>query len=116
MKRPCPLSRRNRLKNFRGDSVTGEPVRGLNRRIIVVPSPDRRIFQEAVFVLRDDYTETEGISRRELLLQARACAEEYVSRCIPVRRYALTPAALLLIHLPAAVAAAVLCLRLLGVI
>ena len=62
-----------------------DPIRGLSRRIIVVPSPDKRIFQEAFFILRDDYLSGEGISRRALLLQARACAEDYLARCFPAR-------------------------------
>ncbi len=62
-----------------------EPIRGLSRRIIVVPSPDKSIFQEAVFILRDDYLSGEGISRRALLLQARACAQDYLARCIPAK-------------------------------
>ena len=60
-----------------------EPMRGVSHRVIVVPSPDRRIFQEAVFILRDDYLGAEGISRRALLRQARACAEDYLARCFP---------------------------------
>lgn len=60
-----------------------EPIRGLSRRVIVVPSPDKSIFQEAVFILRDDYLSGEGISRRALLQQARACAQDYLARCIP---------------------------------
>lgn len=80
-------------KSFAG----AEPVRGLSRRIIVVPSPDKSIFQEAVFILRDDYLSCQGISRRALLLQARACAEEYLARCFPAGRNesALTVVALL---------------------
>ena len=85
-----------------------EPIRGLSRRVIVLPSPDKRIFQEAVFILRDDYLRTEGISRRALLQQADACAQGYLARCIPARR--LSAGMLWMLALAAVEAAAILIL------
>jgi len=75
----------NRLRRGPKDSgrLAAEPIKGLSRRIIVVESPDKSIFQQAVFVLQDNYLSAEGISRRALLQQARACAEEYLARCVP---------------------------------
>ena len=82
--------------------AANEPVKGLSRRVIVVPSPDESIFQEAVFILRDDYLSAEGLSRRALLLQARACAEDYLARCIPAGRKASPLKCIALLSLTAA--------------
>ena len=44
-----------------------EPLRGTARRVIVVPSPDPRVFEQAVFIVSDDYLHTPGKSQTELL-------------------------------------------------
>lgn len=48
-----------------------------NMRNVIVLHPKDGVFTEAVFLLRDDYLSSPGISREELLRQARAAAEEY---------------------------------------
>lgn len=57
-------------------------IKGSERRVIVVHPPGG-MFSEAVFVLRDDYYSTPGISREALLRQARAAAEEYTRTALP---------------------------------
>lgn len=57
-------------------------IRGNMRRVIVVQPPDP-IFSEAMFILRDDYFQSQGISRQELLKQARAAAEGCVEDAMP---------------------------------
>ncbi len=46
-------------------------VKGISKRIIVVKSPDPRIFEQAIFIVREDYACQAGISQRELMRQAR---------------------------------------------
>lgn len=41
-----------------------EPLRGTARRVIVVPSPDPRVFEQAVFIVSDDYLHTPGRARQ----------------------------------------------------
>lgn len=53
-------------------------VKGTNRRVIVVKSPDPRIFEEAIFVLREDYIK--GSSPERLLEEARRAAGAYLER------------------------------------
>lgn len=53
-------------------------VKGTNRRVIVVKSPDPRIFEEAIFVLREDYIR--GSSPERLLEEARRAAGAYLER------------------------------------
>lgn len=48
-----------------------------NMRNVIILHPKDGVFTEAVFLLRDDYLSSPGISREELLRQARAAADEY---------------------------------------
>lgn len=57
-------------------------VRGNMRRVIVVQPPDP-IFTQAMFILRDDYFQTPGVSSQELLKQARDAARDYVEEATP---------------------------------
>lgn len=74
-------ARRERRTAPRRDIASGA-VRG-NMRSVIVVHPAGGIFAEAVFVLRDDYMRTPGVSREALLLQAREAAEEYTRRSVP---------------------------------
>lgn len=55
-------------------------VKGVSRRVVIVRSPDPEIFEEAIFFVRDDFLNSPGVSREELLLQARDAAGNYVQR------------------------------------
>lgn len=70
-----------RLKR-RGRRESLPVVRGNMRRVIVVQPPDP-MFTQAMFVLRDDYFQTPGISSQELLRQAREAARDYVEQAVP---------------------------------
>ena len=65
-----------RAKRRRCDPLP--PMRGNMRRVLVVKPPDP-MFSEAVFILKDDFFQTPGISRQELLQQAKRAAEECTS-------------------------------------
>ena len=52
-------------------------VKGVSRRIIVVDSPDPKIFERAVFIVREDPAAAKGISEAELLRQARQAVGGY---------------------------------------
>ena len=45
-------------------------VKGISRRVIVVDSPDPRVFDQAIFILRNDVLEGDGVSSRQLVDQA----------------------------------------------
>ena len=46
-------------------------VKGVSRQVIVVPSPDPKLFEQAIFILRDDAV-LEGVTDEQLLREARA--------------------------------------------
>lgn len=52
-------------------------VKGVSRRIVVVRSPEQNIFEEAIFILRDDALKT-GVSAEDVVAQACGIASRYV--------------------------------------
>ena len=46
-------------------------VKGVSRQVIVVQSPDPKLFEQAIFILRDDVVGKEGITDEALLKEAR---------------------------------------------
>ena len=93
---------------YTGTVAESRPVlRGNMRRAIVVRTPDD-MFSEAVFILRDDYDP--GVSRGELLRQAKSAAEGHAQRALPPRRYTyLPPIAVFVLGASAAVLTLWLC-------
>lgn len=87
---------------YSGADAESRPVlRGNMRRAIVIKTPDD-MFAEAVFILRDDYDP--GISRGELLRQAKSAAEGHAQRALPPHRCAgLPPMAVFVLGASAAV-------------
>lgn len=63
-------------------------VKGCVRNVIVV-KPGDRAFKEAVFILRDDYFSSPGLSRSSLLSQARDAARRYTDTVAPARGFPL---------------------------
>ena len=51
-------------------------VKGISRRVVVVESPDRRFFEQAIFIVRNDAA-GEGVTARELVEEARRVARNY---------------------------------------
>ena len=43
-------------------------VKGISRQVIVVSSPDRKLFEQAIFILRDNMGE--GVTEEQLLKEA----------------------------------------------
>ena len=93
---------------FQRPDTAPPALRGKMRRAVVVPSPDPR-FSEAVFLLSEDILRGGGVSRSDLLEQAKAAAEAAAGAALPVGRRRLRPglvfllgalAALLAMYLP----------------
>ena len=74
------LSARRRERLSRRETLP--VVQGNMRRVIVVEPPDP-MFSEAMFILRDDYFQTPGLSRQELLRQAQNAAQDFVGTAAP---------------------------------
>jgi len=55
-----------------------EMIKGLSKRIIVVKCPDKELFEEAIFIIREDVFRHQ--SDRDVLTQAQQAANDYVKR------------------------------------
>ncbi len=53
-------------------------VKGISKRVVVVDSPDRRFFEQAIFIVRSDAA-AEGVTARELVEEARRVARSYAN-------------------------------------
>lgn len=53
-------------------------VKGISRQVILVHSPDPELFEQAIFILREDALGKTGVSDREILRQARQAAGSFL--------------------------------------
>lgn len=60
-------------------------VKGTNRRVVVVKSPDPQIFEEAIFVIREDLFHR-GSSADKVMSEARQAANAYLRKTTGLRR------------------------------
>ena len=61
-------------------------VKGISRQVIVVRSPDPKLFEQAIFILREDALGKDGMSARLSRRQAAMCLLESGGRCLWGRR------------------------------
>lgn len=55
-------------------------IKGINRRVIVVKSPDRRFFEEAIFIVREGIIGQGGVTADQVVEEARRVADSYAGR------------------------------------
>ena len=46
-------------------------VKGISRQVIVVSSPDRKLFEQAIFILKENAVNQEGITDEALMKEAK---------------------------------------------
>lgn len=56
----------------------GLVVKGVSKRVIVVKSPDPKIFEQAIFIIREDFAGQTGVSDKDVLREARRAANNYL--------------------------------------
>lgn len=54
-------------------------VKGTSRRVIVVDSPDPKLFEQAIFIVRNDAFTKDGVTSQQLLGEACRIARGYGS-------------------------------------
>jgi len=59
-------------------------VKGTTRRVVVIKSPDPRVFDEAIFIVRDEAA-SRGVTGAEILSEAQLIAQQYIERNKPQR-------------------------------
>jgi len=55
-------------------------VKGTNKRVIVVKSPDPKVFEQAIFIVREDYSS--GLEKHHVLLEAEKIANSYFTTAV----------------------------------
>lgn len=89
-------------------------VKGTNRHVIVVRSPDPQVFEEAIFVLREEYLR--GRRAEQAMEEARRTASEYLRKQgAPERRRSRFRNILFALAGVLAISAAWIAMRLFGV-
>lgn len=53
-------------------------VKGTARRVVVVKSPDKHVFEEAIFILKEDALRDSGVTAEDILGEACRVAREYM--------------------------------------
>ena len=55
-------------------------VRGITRQVILVKSPDPKLFEEAIFIVKDEALAKEGVDVDRIMKEARQAADGYLKR------------------------------------
>ncbi len=55
-------------------------IKGISRRVIVVKSPDRRFFEEAIFIVREGIAGQRGVTAEQVVEEARRVADGFTHR------------------------------------
>ena len=53
-------------------------VKGITRQVILVKSPDPKLFEEAIFIVREEALQREGVTADQVIRQARQTADGYL--------------------------------------
>ncbi len=70
-------------------------VKGTAKRVIVVKSPDPKIFEQAIFIVKEDILGKAGTDPNDVLRQAQKVADDYIRSSVSKRSFfsKLPPAA-----------------------
>ena len=55
-------------------------VKGITRQVILVKSPDPKLFEEAIFLVKEEALAREGVSADQVLKEARQAADGYLKQ------------------------------------
>ena len=55
-------------------------VKGITRQVILVKSPDPKLFEEAIFIVKEEALAREGVSADRVLKEARQAAEQLLAQ------------------------------------
>lgn len=62
-------------------------IKGTSKRVVVVNNPDPKMFEQAIFIVREDVFKRPDRSKSDILREARQVADRYIkSTVLPPRR------------------------------
>ena len=53
-------------------------VKGITRQVILVKSPDPKLFEEAIFIVKEEALARQGVTADQVIRQARQAADSYL--------------------------------------
>ena len=62
-------------------------VKGVSRQVIVVHSPDPKLFEQAIFILKDEAIGDRGVTDEALLKEAKQLINTPTAKKRPLRMY-----------------------------
>ena len=89
-------------------------VKGITRRVIVIKSPDKRLFDEAIFIVREDALNEQGVTSDDIIKEAQNVADEYIRNNLKAPRRRKLPAPIFVLMGSAVTGIAWFLVRLLG--
>lgn len=105
-------------KRLNWDKIEAKPqgegrkvVKGLNKRVVVIKSPDPKIFEQAIFIVREDYRSGSG-REVDVLKEAEKVANDYLKNAVSVSQKFLSKIPPLLFAASGALVTALVCLAL----
>lgn len=55
-------------------------IKGISKRVVVVRSPDRRFFEEAIFIVKEGVAGVPGVTAQQVVEEARRVADGFVRK------------------------------------
>ena len=55
-------------------------VKGVTRRVIVVKAPDPRLFEQAIFFVKEEALNNDGVTAEQVLEEAKRVANGYIKK------------------------------------
>lgn len=55
-------------------------VKGVTRRVIVVKAPDPRLFEQAIFFVKEEALNNDGVTAEQVLEEAKRVANSYMKK------------------------------------
>ena len=62
-------------------------VKGISRQVIVVQAPEPKLFEQAIFILKEEALGQEGVTDEELMKEARRLIQSPENRKLPLYCY-----------------------------
>ena len=93
-------------------------VKGTSKRVVVVKSPDPKVFEQAIFIVREDFLRRTGSDQNDILREAQDVADRYIRATVrvPGRRFPSLPPYAFAVFGALFAGAVLLALRLFGVL
>ena len=57
-------------------------VKGISRRVVVIEPPDQKLFEQAIFIVREDYRAKERGGSGDILREAQDVADRYIQSAL----------------------------------